>query len=97
MAENENNRSLFPFGQKPCPTSTLNLSNDMPPGLTSMTPLNADPHARGPKTNPYAPESARRPVGEPAEIRPPHNPAPHPNTPAAQVQERNTYGRVPRR
>jgi hypothetical protein len=61
-----------------------------------MRPLNADPHARGPKTNPYMPESSRRPVGEPTAIRPPHDPAPHPYTPAAQKQAPNTYGKVPR-
>jgi hypothetical protein len=71
--------------------------HEMGPGILGA-PLNADPHRAGPKTNPYMPESSRRPVGEPTAITPPHNPAPHPYTPAAQVQERNTYGlsRVPR-
>jgi hypothetical protein len=62
-------RGVHDLNSVPCP--------DMPPGITSMTPLNADPHRAGPKMDPYAPESSRRPVGEPREILPPHNIGPH--------------------
>jgi hypothetical protein len=72
----------------------------MPGGLTSMTPLNAKPNDRGePGRGPvkFAP-SARAPneMG-PGLLRAngPLNPDPHPYTPAAQVRQRNTYGRVP--
>jgi hypothetical protein len=77
--EERNRNSLSPHGRKemqghgmramhdansvPCP--------DMPPGITSMTPLGAG------KTSPYAPTSSRRPVGEPREMTPPHNPRVH--------------------
>jgi hypothetical protein len=50
---------------------------DMPGGLTSMTPLNADPHGRGPKANPYVPVSSRQPRDVPREMRPPHRAEPH--------------------
>ena len=63
---------------------------DMPNGITGA-PLNPDPHGRGPKTNPYAPESSRRPRDEPREMRPPHDPAPHPYNPAGQKQQANPY------
>ena len=80
-------RSVHDINSVPC--------HEMGPGILGA-PLNADPHARGPKTNP-TPESSRRPVGEPQAIRPPHDPAPHPYTPAAQKQAPNTYGKVPHR
>jgi hypothetical protein len=49
---------------------------DMPPGILGA-PLNSDPHGRGPKANPNASPSSHRPVGAPAEIKPPHNQGPH--------------------
>ena len=62
-AEGHATRGVHDINSVPCP--------DMPPGITSMTPLGAG------KTSPYAPESSRRPVGEPREMQPPHNPGPH--------------------
>ena len=76
---------------------------DMPGGITSMTPLNADPHGRGFKMPIGDVPSAARPANDMGPGLLPANgainPDPHPLTPAAQVQERNTYGlsRVPRR
>jgi hypothetical protein len=88
-----NTNSLSPHGRKemeghaargvhdvncvPCP--------EMGPGLLSMVPIGAS------KSSPYAPTSSVRPVGEPREMTPPHDPAPHPYTPAAQKQRPNTY------
>jgi hypothetical protein len=69
---------------------------DMPNGLTGA-PLNPDPHARGFKMPVYIAPETRRPVGEPAAMTPPHNPAPHPPTPAAQVQQANTYAKLRQR
>jgi hypothetical protein len=66
---------------------------DMPGGITSMTPLNADPHGRSFKSPIADAPSSRRPVGEPTEMKPPHDPDPHPPTPAAQKQLPNTYAR----
>jgi hypothetical protein len=65
----------------PCP--------EMGPGLLSMTPLGAG------KSSPYMPSSSRPPRGEPAHTTVPHDPNPHPYTPAAQKQRPNTY--VPRK
>jgi hypothetical protein len=80
-AEGHGARGVHDINQVACP--------EMPPGLLSMTPIGAG------RSSPYAPTSAARPVGEPTEIRPPHNPAPHryggdPKLP-------NTYGKVPHR
>ena len=63
---------------------------EMPAGLLSMTPLGAG------KSSPYAPMSAARPKGEPTAMTPPHDPNPHPPTPAAQKQAPNTYGKLRR-
>jgi hypothetical protein len=83
-AEGHGARSLHDLNSVGCPP--------MPDGiLTPMTPLGAG------RSSPYAPMSSRRPVDEPKEIKPPHDPAPHPYTPAAQKQQANTYGKVPRR
>jgi hypothetical protein len=92
-----NRRSLSPHGLKsaeghgaPGVHDVHNVGcSEMPPGLLSMTPLGAG------KSSPYAPASSARPVGEPREMTPPHDPAPHPYTPAAQKQRPNTY--VPRK
>jgi hypothetical protein len=88
-AEGFATRSVHDINSVPCP--------DMPPGLTSMVPLNANPHGAGPQMNFQNTPSAARPVGEPTEIRPPHNPAPHHY--GGDPKEPNTYGlsRVPRR
>jgi len=67
----------------------------MPDGILGA-PLNSAPHSRGFKQSPYMPESWRRPRDEPAVMTPPHHPAPHPYTPAAQKQAPNTYGKVRR-
>jgi hypothetical protein len=89
-AEGHGARGIHDLNSVPCP--------DMPPGLLSMTPLNARPNDRGePGRGPVMHEpSSRRPVGEPTAITTPHDPAPHPYTPAAQKQAPNTYGKVPR-
>jgi hypothetical protein len=81
-AEGHGARSLHDINSVGCPP--------MPPGLLSMTPLGAG------RSSPYAPESSRRPRDEPREMKPPHDPAPHPYSPAAQKQAPNTYGKVPR-
>jgi hypothetical protein len=93
-----NTRSLSPHGLKAAEGHAMRGVHDpnsvgcaeMAPGLLSMTPLGAG------RSSPYAPESSRRPRGEPREMRPPHDPSPHPPTPAAQKQAPNTYGKVPR-
>jgi hypothetical protein len=98
-----NRQSLSPHGLKEASGHAARGVHDinsvpcheMGPGILGA-PLNPDPHRAGPRTNPYMPESSRRPVGEPTAIRPPHDPAPHPYTPAAQKQAPNTYGKVPR-
>ena len=101
--EERNRRSLSPHGEKALQGHGARAVHDatnsvpcreMSGGITSMSPLNPDPHARGPQTNPYMPESSRRPVGEPAEITPPHNPAPHQY--GGDRREANTYGKVRR-
>jgi hypothetical protein len=81
-AEGHGARSLHDINSVGCPP--------MPDGILSMTPLGAG------RSSPYAPESSRRPRDEPREMKPPHDPAPHPYTPAAQKQAPNTYGKVPR-
>jgi hypothetical protein len=50
---------------------------DMPGGLTSMTPLNADPHGRGFKMPIGDVPSSRAPRDVPREMRPPHMVEPH--------------------
>jgi hypothetical protein len=93
-----NRRSLSPHGLKEAQGHAARGMHDqhsvgcaeMPPGLLSMTPLGAG------KSSPYAPESSRRPVGEPTAMTPPHDPNPHPPTPAAQKQAPNTYGKLRR-
>ena len=87
-AEGHAARGLHDTNSVPC--------NDMPAPLRGDAPISVDPHGRGPKANPYVPESSRRPVGEPAAMTPPHDPDPHPYTPAAQKQAANTYGKVRR-
>jgi hypothetical protein len=68
---------------------------DMPNGLTGA-PLNPDPHARGFKMPVHITPETRRPRDEPVAMTPPHDPAPHPYTPAAQKQRPNTYAPVKR-
>jgi hypothetical protein len=57
---------------------------EMGPGILGPRGLNPDPHRAGPKQNVYAPESSRRPVDEPQEMRPPHDPSPHRFAPATE-------------
>jgi|SRR6516225_4913993 hypothetical protein len=95
-----NIRSLSPHGLKAAeghaaPGQQHDATNsvgcpEMGPGLLSMTPLGAG------RSSPYAPTSSRRPRDEPREMKPPHDPAPHPYTPAAQKQAPTTYGKVRR-
>jgi hypothetical protein len=64
-----------------CDTSTpmscnVGIGNEMGSGILGA-PLNADPHGRGSKSNPYMPTSSRRPRDEPREMRPPHMAQPH--------------------
>jgi len=67
---------------------------DMPGGITSMTPLNPDPHGRGFKMPIGDVPSAARPAND---MGPPVHPGgvlnanPHPYNPSSQVQQRNTY------
>jgi hypothetical protein len=68
---------------------------EMPGGITGA-PLNPDPHARGFKMPVHIAPETRRPRGEPVAMTPPHDPAPHPYTPAAQKQRPNTYAPVKR-
>jgi hypothetical protein len=101
--ENENHRNISHHGIKQAEgfaTRTMHdpncvLGTDMPPGLTSMTPLNADPHRAGPQMNFQNTPSAARPMNDMGPGLLPANgainPDPHPPTPAAQVQARNTY------
>jgi hypothetical protein len=83
-AEGHGSRAVHDTNSVGCPP--------MPDGiLTPMTPLGAG------RSSPYAPMSSRRPVDEPKEIKPPHDPAPHPYTPAAQKQQANTYAKLRQR
>ena len=74
---------------------SVGLRSEMPGGITSMTPLNADPHARGFKM-PVAVTPGRM-----AEFRPPGllrangplNPSPH--VYGGDPKAPNTYGGVP--
>ena len=96
--DNENHRNISHHGIKEMQGHAMRGLHDahsvgcpeMPPGILGA-PLNPDPHGAGPKTNPYAPESSRRPRDEPREMRPPHDPAPHPYYPAGQKQQPNPY------
>ena len=84
--DNENNRNLSHHGLKATQGHAQRGVHDinsvgcpeMPRGgLTSMTPLNADPHGRGDRSNPYVPASSRAPRDVPREMRPPHMAEPH--------------------
>jgi hypothetical protein len=94
-----NRRSLSPHGLKEATGHAVRGVHDlnsvgcaeMPPGLLSMTPLGAG------KSSPYAPVSATRPKGEPPATQVPHDPNPHPYTPAAQKQAPNTYAKLRQR
>jgi hypothetical protein len=88
-----NRRSLSPHGLKSAENHGAPGVHDvhsvacteMPNGLLSMTPLGAG------RSSPYGAMSSRPPVGEPAHTTVPHDPNPHPPTPAAQKQRPNTY------
>jgi hypothetical protein len=77
--EERNIRSLSPHGRKEMQGHGARAVHDinsvgcpeMGPGLLSMVPLGAT------RSSPFAPESSRRPVGEPTAIQPPHNAGPH--------------------
>ena len=99
--EPERNRnSLSPHGIKEAQGHAAHVDvsagTEMPPPIRGDAPMSMTPHDRGPKSNPYVPVSSRRPVGEPTAMTPPHDPDPHPYTPAAQKQAANTYGKVRR-
>jgi hypothetical protein len=67
---------------------------DMPGGITSMTPLNPDPHGRGFKSPIGDVPSAARPVndmGPPVHPGGAIDPNPHPANAAGLKQARNTY------
>jgi hypothetical protein len=74
-----NRRSLSPHGLKSAQGHGAPALHDlnsvgcaeMGPGILSMTPLGAG------RSSPYAPESSRRPVGEPTAMTPPHSVGPH--------------------
>jgi hypothetical protein len=80
-------RGLHDVNCVPCP--------EMSGGLTSMAPLNADPHGGGFKMPVGAAPSAARPMNDMGPGLLPANgainPNPHPYNPASQVQQRNTY------
>jgi hypothetical protein len=76
----------FPWGDREAagdvPQRGLHDANcvsghEMPDGILSMTPINADPHGAGPHKEFQITPSARRPVGEPVSITPPHSKGPH--------------------
>jgi hypothetical protein len=71
MWDGDQNRSHFPFGQKPTPVSS-NSSNAMPPGLTGA-PLDPDPHRSFRMPAGIAPSAAR-----PNRARPPMPDCPPP-------------------
>ena len=83
-AEGHAARGVHDVNSVPCP--------EMPPGITGA-PFNPDPHARGFKRPVGDAPSAARPRDEPREMRPPHDPAPHPYNPAGQKQQANTYAK----
>jgi hypothetical protein len=79
--DNENNRH-FPFGRKSAegfcpPIDHSNPPNDLPPPLRGDAPMSMTPHDAGPRMPVHIQPDARRPRGEPAEIKPPHNKGPH--------------------
>jgi hypothetical protein len=83
--ENENHRNISHHGIKAAQGHGMRGLHDpknsvacpsLPDGILGA-PLNSDPHGRGPKTNPYMPESSRRPRDEPAAKAVPHNVGPH--------------------
>jgi hypothetical protein len=104
--ENRNRNSLSPHGLKAAEGHGARAIHDlhsvgcppMPDGILGL-PLNARPNDRGePGRGPVKHEpSSRRPRDEPAAMTPPHDPAPHPYSPAGQKQQANTYGKVPHR
>jgi hypothetical protein len=87
--DNENHRNISHHGIKTSQGFAAHVDvsagTEQPPGLLSMVPLGAG------RSSPFAPVSAARPAGEPAQTTVPHDPAPHPYTPAAQKQRPNTY------
>jgi hypothetical protein len=92
--ENENHRNISHHHLKEAQGHGMRSLHDsknsvgcppMPDGILGA-PLNPDPHGRGPKTNPYMPESARRPRDEPREMRPPHTASPHRYAPETERQ-----------
>jgi hypothetical protein len=98
--DNENLRNLSHHGLKASQNHAQRGVHDihsvgcppMPDGILGA-PLNPDPHARGPKTNPYMPESSRRPRDEPQSMTPPHTASPHRYAPET---ERETVVITPR-
>ena len=106
-----NIRSLSPHGLKEAEGFATRgvhdvrcvVGNDMPPPLRGDAPMSMTPHDAGPGAPVHIVPSAARPANDMGPGLLPANgainPNPHPPTPAAQVQERNTYGlsRVPRR
>jgi hypothetical protein len=82
--DNENHRNISHHGIKEMQGHGARGLHDphsvgcppMPDGILGA-PLNPDPHGRGPKTNPYMPESSRRPRDEPTAMRTPHTASPH--------------------
>jgi hypothetical protein len=80
--DNENHRNLSHHGLKEASGFVTRIDssapNEMPRGgVCGSSPLNPDPHGRGPKANPYTSPSSRAPRGDPQQMRPPHAAAPH--------------------
>ena len=84
-ADNENRRNLSHHGFKEASgfaTRSLHDANcvsgtDMPPPLRGDAPMSMTPHDAGFRRPVKIAPSSARPVGEPAAIKPPHDPGPH--------------------
>lgn len=101
----ENRRTLSRHGDKEAsgfaPHLNVGIGTEMGPGLTSMVPLNSDPHAGGNRAPAGNEFSRARPANDMGPGLLPQNgalnPDPHPY--GGDPKEPNTYGlsRVPRR
>ena len=79
--ENENHRNISHHGIKQSQGYGAHVDvsggNEMARGGVCGSPINADPHQGGPRSNVYMPRD-RTPVrGDPASMTPPHTAQPH--------------------
>jgi hypothetical protein len=97
--ENENHRNISHHGLKEASGFAQRVDSsagtEQPPGLLSMTPLNADPWGRGFKQPVKITPPSTPPRGDPAATTVRHDPSPHPRTADAIKKMQNTYGGVP--